>query len=124
MGLQEKVQYQQDSRKHERVEKNLKLRFGRMETFAKDSYTTEGELLDISAGGIRLLSPEFVAINSKLVIQIDFPGWLAKDGKWIATKKEEDVAALDVLGLVIWSAVNQEDPDKFDIGVSFSDVVR
>ena len=71
-----------------------------------------------------MLSPESIAINSKLVIQIDFPGWQAEGGKWIATKKDEDIAHLDVLGMVIWKAINQEYPDKFDIGVSFSGVLE
>lgn len=120
---QQKVQYRQDNRKYERIEKNLRLRYGILETFAQNSFTSEGELLDISAGGLRMLVAESVPINTKLMLQIDFPGWQAENGKWIATKNEEDVATLDVVGVVIWKAVNGEQPEKFDIGISFSGIL-
>ncbi len=120
---QQKMQYQQENRKYERIEKNLRLRYGKLETFSQHSFTAEGELLDISAGGLRLLAAESVPISTKLMIQIDFPGWQADNGKWIATKNEDDVATLDVIGLVVWKAVNDEHPGKFDIGISFSGIL-
>ena len=120
---QEKVQYQQDNRKYERIEKNLGLRYGRLETFSQHSFTADGELLDISAGGLRLLTAESVPINTKLMIQIDFPGWQVENGKWVATKNEDDVANLDVVGLVVWKAINNEHPEKFDIGISFAGIL-
>lgn len=124
MEMREKAFCTEEHRKYDRIEKNLTIRYGRLEDFTKNSLEMEGELLDIGAGGLRFLASESVEISSPLVIQLEFPGWLAFEDKWIATKNDNDFGVLQVIGMVAWVAVSEEYPDKFDIGVSFSGVIR
>lgn len=124
MEMQEKVCCVEENRKYERIEKNLTVRYGILEDFAKSSFDMEGELLDIGAGGLHFLAPESIEISTPLVMQLEFPGWLAFEDKWIATKDDKDLGILQVIGMVVWVSVSREYPEKFDIGISFSGVLR
>lgn len=124
MEMQEKVCCVEENRKYERIEKNLAIRYGILEDFARNSFDMEGELLDIGAGGLHFLASEAIEISTPLVMQLEFPGWLAFEDKWIATKNDKDLGILQVIGMVVWVSVSHEYSDKFDIGISFSGVIR
>jgi hypothetical protein len=80
--------------------------------------------LDISGGGLCFLVEESLPLGSQLLMVLEFPGWhAAANGKWIATKVEEDVGVLQVIGMVSWVAVSRSKPDRYETGVCFSGMV-
>jgi hypothetical protein len=111
----------EERRQEERFAKNLFVRFTRLEDLLADVPYRDGQLLDISGGGLCFLTEEALPLGSQLVMILEFPGWQAvADGKWIATKQEEDVGVLRAVGMVSWVAVSRAMPDKYETGVSFS----
>jgi hypothetical protein len=114
----------EERRQEERVDKNLFVRFTRLEDLQADIPYREGQLLDISGGGLCFLAEESMPLGSQLVMVLEFPGWhAAADGKWIATKAEEDVGVLQVIGMVSWVAISRTKPDRYETGVCFSGMV-
>ncbi len=114
----------EERRQEERVAKNLCVRFTRLEDLRADVPYRDGQLLDISGGGLCFLAEESLPLGSQLVMVLEFPGWqAAADGKWIATKVEADVGVLRAVGMVSWVAVNRADPDRYETGVCFSGMV-
>ena len=114
----------EERRQEERVAKNLFVRFTRLEDLQADVPYRDGQLLDISGGGLCFLAEESLPLGSQLVMVLEFHGWLAAaDGKWIATKVEEDVGVLRVVGMVSWVAVSRAKPDRYETGVCFSGMV-
>lgn len=114
----------EERRQEERFAKNLFVRFTRLEDLMADVPYRDGQLLDISGGGLCLLAEEALPLGSQLVMVLEFPGWhAAADGKWIATKVEEDVGVLRVVGMVSWVAVSRDKPELYETGVSFSGMV-
>jgi len=111
----------EERRQEERFAKNLFVRFTRLEDLLADVPYRDGQLLDISGGGLCFLTEEALPLGSQLVMILEFPGWQAvADGKWIATKVEEDVGVLRAVGMVSWVAISRAKPDKYETGVSFS----
>ena len=111
-------------RQEERVAKNLFVRFTKLEDLHADVPYRDGQLLDIGGGGLCLLVEEALPLGSQLVMILEFPGWQAvADGKWIATKVEEDVGVLRALGMVSWVAVSQTRPELYETGISFSGMI-
>ncbi|MHB1014223.1 MAG: PilZ domain-containing protein [Desulfurivibrionaceae bacterium] len=114
----------EERRQEERVAKDLFVRFTRLEDILTDVPYRDGQLLDISGGGLCFLTEEVLPLGSQLVMVLEFPGWqAAADGKWIATKVEEDVGVLRAVGMVSWVAVSRSKPDRYETGVSFSGMV-
>lgn len=114
----------EERRQEERVAKNRFLRFTRLEDLQADVPYREGDLLDISGGGLCFLAEELLPLGSQLVMVLEFPGWHAvADDKWIATKVEADVGVLQVIGMVSWVAVSRIKPDRYETGVCFSGMV-
>jgi len=114
----------EERRQEQRVAKDLFVRFTRLEDLKADVPYREGQLLDISGGGLCFLAEESLPLGSQLVMVLEFPGWhAAADGKWIATKVEEDVGVLQVIGMVSWVAVSRTSPDRYETGVCFSGMV-
>ncbi|MDG4474717.1 PilZ domain-containing protein [Thiovibrio frasassiensis] len=111
----------EERRQDERVGKNLRVRFTRLEDLLADIPYREGQLLDISGGGLCFMAEEALPLGSQLVMVLEFPGWHAvAEGKWIATKVEEDVGVLRAVGMVSWVANSRSKPGGYETGVSFS----
>lgn len=113
-----------ERRQEDRVAKHLFVRFTRLEDIQANVPYREGQLLDISGGGLCFLVEESLPLGSQLVMVLEFPGWhAAANGKWIATKVEEDVGVLQVIGMVSWVAISRNKPDCYETGVCFSGMV-
>ena len=113
-----------ERRQEERVAKDLIVRFTRLEDISTKAPYQEGRLLDISGGGLCLLVDEAMPLGCQLVMILEFPGWhAATDGRWIATKVEEDVGVLQVVGMVSWVAISRAHPGRYEAGVCFSGMV-
>ncbi len=112
-----------ERRQHDRVSKNLTVRYTKLEDLVKDIPFQEGELVDMGGGGLCFQASEPVNLGSQLVVVLEFPGWQAAGGKWVATKAEEDVGVLQVIGMVVWVAASREKPGCYDIGLRFSGMV-
>lgn len=113
-----------ERRQEERVAKDLVVRFTRLEDLQAEVSYRAGQLLDISGGGLCFLTEESLPLGSQLVMVLEFPGWhAAANGKWVATKVEEDVGVLQVIGMVSWVAVSRSKPDRYETGVCFSGMV-
>lgn len=115
---------QEERRQEERVAKDLFVRFTRLEDVSTEAPYQAGSLLDISGGGLCLLVDEAMPLGCQLVMILEFPGWhAAPDGRWIATKVEEDVGVLRVVGMVSWVAISRAHPGRYETGVCFSGMV-
>jgi len=111
----------EERRQDGRVAKDLCVRFTRLEDLMGDVPYRDGQLLDISGGGLCFLAEDALPLGTQLVMVLEFPGWLAStDGKWVATKVEEDVGVLRAVGMVSWVAVSRAMPERYETGVSFS----
>lgn len=114
-------EFGEERRREERFAKNLVVRFTRLEEISVDVPYRDGQLLDLSGGGLCFLTDDALPVGSQLVMVLEFPGWQAvEDGKWLATKQEEDVGVLRAVGMVSWVAVSRARPDKYETGVCFS----
>ena len=110
-----------ERRQEERVGKDLLVRFTRLEDLLADIPYRDGQLLDLSGGGLCFLAEEALPLGSQLVMVLEFPGWqAAAEGKWIATKMEADVGVLRAVGMVSWVAVSRTKPGRYETGVCFS----
>jgi hypothetical protein len=118
-----KAQAAAERRQHERVEKRLAVFYTELEKLAQGPPDRGGELIDLGGGGLCFQTSETFPLGTQLVLTLQFPGWQEKAGKWIATKKEDDFGVLSVIGMVVWIAVSEGDPELFDIGVCFSGIV-
>ena len=124
MAETESTMDDRERRRHERMEKDLAVHYCRLERFGDTGLDGRGELLDISGGGLCFLAGTAIELGAQLVIMLEFPGWLANGDQWIATKNEEDVGTLYVVGMVVWVAVSRKEPTRYDIGVQFSGIIR
>lgn len=113
-----------ERRQEQRVAKDLFVRFTMLEDLMANVPYQQGQLLDISGGGLCFLAEEAMPLGSQLMMILEFPGWhAAANGKWVATKVEEDVGVLRVVGMVSWVAVSRSKPDRYETGVCFSGMV-
>lgn len=119
-----KAQAASERRQHERVEKKLAVLYTELDKIAGGPPDREGDLLDLGGGGLCFQATEAFPLGTQLVLTLQFPGWQASGGNWIATKKEGDLGILSVIGMVVWVAVSEADAEKFDIGVCFSGLVE
>jgi len=113
-----------ERRKYERIEKRLGVRYGRLESYGAAGLDREGELLDISGGGLCFLADDPLELGSQVVVSLGFPGWKTEGDTWIATKNDDDVGTVKVVGMVVWVAVSRVEPGRFDIGLQFSGIIR
>lgn len=63
-----------DRRRHPRLGKIIKMRYQRLEKISRKLPYLEGDLVDISSGGLRFIAEESLEINSQLVVVLEFPG--------------------------------------------------
>ncbi len=123
MGDEDKIKDGRERRHYARVEKELAVRYCRLERFADGGLDSLGELLDIGGGGLCFLAGEAIELGTQLVIMLEFSGWLAGGDHWVATKSDGDVGTLHVIGMVVWVAVSRKNPTEYDIGVQFSGII-
>lgn len=109
-----------ERRKHPRLDKIITMRYQKLESLSEKTPYEEGVLLDISSGGLRFLSNGPLAINSQLVIVLQFPGWLNDNGRWELAGNTGETGALQALGQVLRVQASPAEPGKYEIGVRFS----
>jgi hypothetical protein len=110
---------QGDRRKHPRLGKIIKMRYQHLEKISDKSPYLEGDLVDISSGGLRFLTEQPLEVNSQLVIVLEFPGWLDADNHLVPSEKGE-VGVLQAMGEVLRVQASQTDIGRFEIGVQIS----
>lgn len=52
-------------------------------------------------------------------MEVEFSGWSAANGDWVATRDSSDSARLEVLAVVTHRQASQEVPGRYEIGVRF-----
>ena len=109
MGDEDKIKDGRERRRYARVEKELVVRYCRLERFADGGLDSLGELLDIGGGGLCFLAGEAIELGARLVIRLEFPGWLAEGYHCVATKNDDDVGTFHVIGMVVCG-----EPEKSD----------
>lgn len=114
----------QNRRKHERLPRNFRMRFGILEDLSLLRTEKEAELVDIGGGGIRFLSDERLANGSQLLIDLEIPGWRVTDGDWIATSNQEEIGKLQIIGVVMWAAPSEHKAGNYEIGLRFTGQLR
>ncbi|MGV1099773.1 PilZ domain-containing protein [Thiovibrio sp. JS02] len=120
MEAREKAGSEDERRQHERIAKNLAVRYTRLEDLLDEASPENGELLDLGGGGLCFLAEAPIPLSTQLVIVLEFPGWHAENGKWVATKVEDDVGVLQAVGQVSWVAASRSRSGRYEIGVQFS----
>lgn len=120
----ELLSYLQDRRKHERLPRNFRMRIGILEDLSLLQADKDVELIDIGGGGLRFLTDERLAKGSQLLIDLTIPGWHVTEGDWKATANREDIAKLQVIGIVRWVAPSNRKAGCYEIGIRFTGQVR
>ena len=62
----------------------------------------QGDVCDISAGGLRFITEGELNKNEQLIILLEFSGWKVDGEEWISTGNPDDNGKLKVLGRVMW----------------------
>lgn len=124
MEQTELLSFLQDRRKHERLPRNFRMRFSILEDLSFLQAEKDVELIDIGGGGLRFLTDERLADGSQLLVDLEIPGWKATDGDWKATANRQDIAKLQVIGIVVWVAPSKRKAGCYEIGLRFTGQVR
>ena len=109
-----------ERRRHERLKKNFKMRYSLADEVFDTDFTSKGEIIDISAGGVRFLSPDELTKNTQLVILLQFQGWNVQDENWFQTGDRNDHGELAVIGVVMWSDTSRNKAGCYEVGVRFA----
>ncbi len=112
-----------ERRRYPRLYRRFAVRYSVMEDLAGCAPCHGGELLDISAGGLRFQTDVGVSSGSQLLFEIELPGWRERDGDWRRTGREEDRGVLRVIGVVIW-VKNGRPGVGHEVGVRFTGQIR
>jgi c-di-GMP-binding flagellar brake protein YcgR len=115
---------QEDRRKYPRLDRIIKMRYQRVESLSEKSPYLEGDLLDVSSGGLRFLASQPLEIKSQLVIILEYPGWLNTDNNHLVPSEEGEPGVLQAMGEVLRVQASQTDPGKFEVGVQFSEQLQ
>ena len=114
-------QYNKERRKSPRLDKIIKMRYQRLENLSEKAPYQEGDLLDISGGGLRFIAPKPPEIDSQLVIVLEYPGWLStQEENFSLPEANSDTGVLQALGRVLRVQASQAAPGKYEVGVQFS----
>ena len=109
-----------ERRLHERLKKKFNMRYSLADEVLDTNFASEGEIIDISAGGVRFLSPEELKKNTQLAILLQFQGWNVQDENWFQTDDKNDHGELAVVGVVMWSDASQNKTGYYEVGVRFA----
>jgi len=113
-----------DRRQHERIRKDLKVRYSPLWNLSGEAREEEGAIVDISGGGLRFMTPHLVGKGTQLVLTMAFPGWISKPDEWRASDDMSDIGVLKVLGEVLRVETSTESADQYEIAVRFSGRIR
>jgi len=113
-----------ERRRHERVHKEIDLRFGPWEEVTDVAMDRQGSLLDIGAGGLRFLTREPVEIATQLLLVLEFPGWRDDPGDWVQSPDRPAIGVLKVIGMVVRCLPSSLEPGKYEVAVCFCGRVR
>ena len=109
-----------ERRHHERLKKKFNIRYSLADEVLDADFTSEGEIIDISAGGVRFLSPEELTKNTQLAILLQFQGWNVQDENWFQTDDKNDHGELAVIGVVMWSDASRNKTGYYEIVIRFA----
>ena len=115
---------QEERRRHGRFNKRTTILYRRFEDISQNKRAQRGELCDFSGGGVRFLASQALEKHSQLILELDFVGWLEEGDEWVQTGDPGDISKLKAIGAVMWCTTAEEQPDKFEVGVSFTGRVR
>ncbi len=113
----------QERRRHPRLYRRFVMRYSVLEDLSSRSPCHAGELLDISAGGLRFRTDTAVGAGSQLLFEIEVPGWREENGDWLRTGEESDRGLLRVVGVVIWTK-NGRSETLYEVGIRFTGQMR
>ena len=109
-----------ERRRHERLTKKFSMRYSLADEVLDTNFASEGEIIDISAGGVRFLSPEELTKNTQLAILLQFQGWNVQNENWFQTDNKNDHGELAVIGVVMWSDASRNKTGYYEVGVRFA----
>ena len=109
-----------ERRRHERLKKKFKIRYSLADEVFDTDFASEAEIIDISAGGVRFLSPEELTKDTQLAILLQFQGWDVQNETWLPTGDSKDRGDLAVIGVVMWSDASPHKAGCYEIGVRFA----
>ncbi len=112
-----------ERRRYPRLYRRFVIRYSAIEDLAGCTPCHVGELLDISAGGLRFQTDAEVGAGRQLLFEIELPGWRERNGDWRRTGKEEDRGVLRVIGVVVW-VKNGRPEVRCEVGVRFTGQMR
>lgn len=124
MSQRSLAEHGMERRRHERVGKEIDLRFGIWRDVTDIALERQGSLLDISAGGLRFLTREPVEIASQLLMVLAFPGWRDDLLDWAQAENPAAIGVLKVIGMVVRCLDSSLAPGNYEVAVCFCGRVR
>lgn len=124
MAQQSSAGQDMERRQYERLGKEIDLRFGPWQDVTDIGLERRGSLLDISAGGLRFLTREPVAIASQLLLVLAFPGWHDDQLDWVQARDPATIGVLKVIGMVVRCLASTLEPGNYEVAVCFCGRVR
>lgn len=113
-----------ERRKHYRLLKGYRILYGLLEDLTSARVDNPAELLDISGGGVRLLTERRLPGGSQVLLELEIPGWRVVDGDWQPSDNDDDLGVLRVVAQVVWTALDTVRKGKFQTGLRFTGQVK
>lgn len=119
MALNESMEEGRERRRHERIPKEVNVHFGVFTDLTDINIDREGTLLDLGAGGVRILTQQYVEVASQIMLVLEFPGWAEGAFNWQVTADKSEIGVLKVVGMVIRCLPSSIEPGFYETAVCF-----
>lgn len=114
-----------ERRRHSRIRKDLKIRFGALWSLAKSpSFDHEGDVIDVGGGGVRFVTSEPVSQGAQLILALGFPGWISDEDEWVESQDTSNIGVLKVIGEVVRVVPITTSEGRYDVAIRFSGRIR
>ena len=113
-----------ERRTHDRIRRNLKIRFGAFWDLSQESWDNEGDIIDFGGGGVKFVTLDSVEKGTQLILLIEFPGWISDAEEWAESQDTANVGVLKVIGEVLRVEPRGPDSKESEVAVRFSGRIR
>jgi hypothetical protein len=108
-----------ERRRYYRLRKKFTMHYCLAEDDLNTKFMSDGEIIDISGGGIRFLAPLKLPKNTQLLINLPLQDWGKNKIDWPTFLNTEENNDLTIMGKVMWAAEGKKNNNCYETGVCF-----